>query len=65
MKESGLEEYCIDIDELNDSVLEEKFEYLVDTYDDYLDKLKILKPEFKNKSHITTDELFKTLNNPR
>lgn len=61
MKESGLEEYCIDVNELNADILWKKFNHLVENYDEYVGKLKQLKTVLQNKAHITTDELFKTL----
>lgn len=61
MKESGLEEYCIDVNELNADILWEKFNHLVENYNEYVGKLKQLKTVLQNKAHITTDELFKTL----
>ena len=61
MKESGLEEYCIDVNELNADILLKKFNHLVENYDEYVGKLKQLKTVLQNKAHITTDELFKTL----
>ena len=61
MKESGLEEYCIDVNELNADILWKKFNHLVENYNEYVGKLKQLKTVLQNKAHITTDELFKTL----
>lgn len=61
MKESGLEEYCIDVNELNADILWKKINHLVENYDEYVGKLKQLKTVLQNKAHITTDELFKTL----
>lgn len=43
MKESGLEEYCIDVNELNADILWKKFNHLVENYNEYVGKLKQLK----------------------
>ena len=49
------------MNELNADILWKKFNHLVENYDEYVGKLKQLKTVLQNKAHITTDELFKTL----
>lgn len=58
----GLEDYCIDIDELEFSKLENKYNSLKLNYFEYKEKLKSLHGTMKDKSYQTTRAVMDILN---
>ncbi len=63
MAVSGLEEYCINVDELSEERLIEKFELLERNYESYKNALKDKKQEWVSRSHETTEAVCKILGN--
>lgn len=62
MNKAGIDEYCIPIRELSYDVLKNKFEYLLENYDQYKSKLSVDKEKFRKESYKTTEMFIKTVN---
>lgn len=51
----GMEELCLQVDDLNEEILCKKFEYLMEHYMDYKNKIKKIIPNLVKESHKTTE----------
>lgn len=61
MKSIGLEEYCLDIKELSENKLNNKFSALVNSYDDYKGQLEEKHEFLKQESYKSTKAVFQIL----
>lgn len=61
IKSVGLDEYCIDINDLEAKELEDRYNMLVDNYEEYKDRLKSLHRTMKEKSYETTAAVIEIL----
>lgn len=61
IKSVGLDEYCIDINNLEAKELEDRYNMLVDNYEEYKDRLKSLHCTMKEKSYETTAAVIEIL----
>lgn len=61
MQSIGLENYCIDLNELNIDKLNFKFNQLIDNYGEYKELLTTMHDSMKKKSYITTEAVIKIL----
>ena len=62
MEKAELMKYCININELSSEVLNEKFDLLLSSYDDYKSELAKKRVQFKEQSHKTTDLVAQIIN---
>lgn len=57
----GLDEYCIDINSLESKILENRYNNLVENYEEYKNKLRLLHNTMKEKSYETTVAVIEVL----
>ena len=61
MQSVGLSSYCIDINDLSEEKLHEKFNMLENNYEKYKDKLENIHQRMKNESYKTTQAVIEIL----
>lgn len=61
MQSVGLEEYCVDLYDMNEQILEEKFSVLENNYDEYKNKLKGLHDWMKSEAYRSTEAVISIL----
>lgn len=61
MQSVGLEEYCVDLYDMNEQLLEEKFSVLENNYDEYKNKLKGLHDWMKSEAYRSTEAVISIL----
>ena len=61
MQSVGLEQYCVDLYNLNEQILEEKFSLLEKNYDDYKNRLTDLHKKMKAEAYVSTEAVISIL----
>lgn len=61
MQSVGLEQYCVDLSDINEQLLEEKFSLLENNYDEYKNMLKDLHGRMKAEAYRSTEAVISIL----
>ena len=61
MQSVGLEQYCVDLYNMNEQLLEEKFSVLENNYDEYKNKLKGLHDWMRSEAYSSTEAVISIL----